>query len=373
MRIELEARARPSRVMMFASPVLAIALTLLFGAAMFAAMGLDPVEALYVYFVEPLTDPWSLQELLVKATPLILIGVGLSICFLSGNWNIGAEGQFTMGAIAGTFIALTFYESSGFWVLPVMLIAGMIGGMAWAAIPALLKTRFNANEILTSLMLTYVALLLLDYMVRGPWRDPAGFNFPESRLFSDAATMPLLVADGRLHLGLLFAGIAAIAAAFMLARTLKGFEVKVVGEAPRAARFAGFSQRRMVYFAFLTCGALAGLAGIGEVAGPIGQLLPTISPGYGFTAIIVAFLGRLNPIGVVFAGLLLALSYIGGENAQITLGVPVDATGVFQGVLLFLVLACDTLIKYRFRVIRPHRAAEPLARPAATGGSDAVV
>ncbi|MBZ0216721.1 MAG: ABC transporter permease, partial [Fimbriimonadaceae bacterium] len=205
------------------------------------------------------------------------------------------------------------------------------------------------NEILTSLMLTYVALLLLDYLVRGPWRDPDGFNFPESRLFSESTTMPLLFSDGRLHLGTAFAIVGALAVAFVLAKTLKGFEIKITGEAPRAARFAGFSQKGMIYFSLLLSGAFAGLAGISEVAGPIGQLLPTISPGYGFTAIIVAFLGRLNPIGVVFAGLLLALSYIGGESAQIQLGLPVDMTSVFQGVLLFLVLTCDTLIKYRIR------------------------
>ena len=351
MRLELEARAQPSKTMAIVSPLMAIFLTLVFGALMFLALGLNPGEALYIYFVQPLLDPWQLQELVVKATPLILIGVGLSVCFLSNIWNIGAEGQFTFGAICGSFIALTFYDVEAFWVFPLMLVAGILGGMAWAAIPAFLKARFNANEILTSLMLTYVALLLLDYLVRGPWRDPDGFNFPESRLFSESTTMPLLVADGRLHLGALFAVIGALAVAFMLAKTLKGFEVKVTGEAPRAARFAGFSQKGMIYFSLMLSGAFAGLAGISEVAGPIGQLLPTISPGYGFTAIIVAFLGRLNPIGVIFAGLLLSLSYIGGESAQIQLGLPVDVTSVFQGVLLFLVLTCDTLIKYRFRII----------------------
>jgi len=356
MRLELEARARPSKLMAVMSPVFAIVLTLIFGALMFLAMGLDPAEALYIYFVRPLLDPWQLQELVVKATPLILIGIGLSVCFLSNIWNIGAEGQLTFGAICGSFIALTFHDVDAFWVFPLMLLAGVTGGMIWAGIPAILKARFNANEILTSLMLTYVALLLLDYLVRGPWRDPGGFNFPESRLFSESATMPLLMSDGRMHLGIVFAVVGAVAVAFMLAKTLKGFEIRVSGEAPRAARFAGFSRKGMIYFSLLLSGAFAGLAGISEVAGPIGQLLPTISPGYGFTAIIVAFLGRLNPIGVILAGLLLALSYIGGEAAQIELGLPVDVASVFQGVLLFFVLTCDTLIKYRIRTVLSARS-----------------
>ncbi len=350
MRIDLEARGQPSALMTWLSPVIAIVITLIVGAIMFSFMGLEPLNALYVYFVQPLTNAYQLQELVVKATPLILIGIGLSVCFLSNNWNIGAEGQFVMGGIAGSWVALTFYGMEGFWILPLMMIAGAIGGLLWALLPAFFKARFNANEILTSLMLTYVALQILDYLVRGPFRDPDGFNFPESRLFSPSATMPLLTDGGRMHLGAVFAIIAAIAVAILLWRTIKGFEVKVSGEAPRAARFAGFSEKGMIYFSLLLSGALAGLAGISEVAGPIGQLLPVISPGYGFTAIIVAFLGRLNPIGVIFAGLLLALTYIGGENAQILLQVPGDATGVFQGILLFFILACDTLIKYRVKI-----------------------
>ncbi len=350
MRIDLEARGRPSVLMIWLSPVIAIVITLFVGGIMFSFMGLEPLNALYVYFVQPLTNAYQLQELVVKATPLILIGVGLSVCFLSNNWNIGAEGQFVMGGIAGSWVALTFHGMEGFWILPLMMIAGALGGLLWALLPAFFKARFNANEILTSLMLTYVALQILDYLVRGPLRDPDGFNFPESKLFSPSATMPLLTDGGRMHLGAVFAVISAIAIAILLWRTIKGFEVKVSGEAPRAARFAGFSEKGMVYFSLLLSGALAGLAGISEVAGPIGQLLPVISPGYGFTAIIVAFLGRLNPIGVIFAGLLLALTYIGGENAQILLQVPGDATGVFQGILLFFILACDTLIKYRVKI-----------------------
>lgn len=355
MQLDLEKRTEHSRLMALLSPLIALALTLVSGAILFAAIGQDPAAALYAFFIEPLTSAWSLQELVVKATPLVLIGVGLAVCFRSNTWNIGAEGQFTAGAIAGAMLPILLPGFEGPLTLPLMLVMGVAGGMALAAVPAFLKVRFGTNEILTSLMLVYVAQLALDWLVRGPWRDPDGFNFPESRLFSASQTLPTF-GDGRMHLGAVFALTAVAVLTFLLARTLKGFEIRVLGEAPRAGRFAGFSRNRMVWFAFLLSGGLAGLAGISEVAGAINQLTPVISPGYGFTAIIVAFLGRLNPIGILFSGLLLALSYLGGEAAQVSLGLTDKTTRVFQGMLLFYVLACDTLILYRIRLTRPSAA-----------------
>jgi len=356
--IALIPREQPSRIWSYLAPVLAVALTLIAGVILFALMGYDPFETLYHFFISPLSTRYGLAELIVKATPLVLIGIGLSIGFRAGVWNIGAEGQLTLGAIFGGGLAIWFHQSESVLLLPAMLVMGAIGGALWALIPAFLRTRFNVNEILTSLMLTYVATLLLSALVHGPWRDPDGFNFPESRLFPDAGTLPILLDGTRLHLGALLALVACIATWFMLSRTLLGFQIKVVGEAPRAARFAGFSEKRMVWFSMALGGGLAGLAGLGEVAGPIGQLVPEISPGYGFTAIIVAFLGRLHPIGVLFAGLLMALSYLGGENAQIAVGLPTAATGVFQGMLLFFVLAADVLIRHRL-VWRGAGLAEP--------------
>lgn len=353
MRLELERRAAPSRQMALLSPVIAIALTVLAGAFLFAVAGKDPLQGLYVYFVSPFATAYSAQELLVKASPLIMIALGLSLCFQANVWNIGAEGQYTLGAIFGTWVALRLADWDSPLLLVTMLAAGILGGILWATIPAVLKTVFRANEILTSLMLTYVALLLLDYLVRGPWRDPAGFNFPETALFSAAASLPELTSDGRLHLGVVFAFLLAGAMALLLPTTLKGFEIRTFGQAPKAARFAGFGTRSLVLFVFLTSGALAGLAGIAEVSGTIGQLLPTISPGYGFTAIIVAFLGRLNPIGIVLAAIVMSVSYIGGETAQIRLDLPIDVAKVFQGILLFFLLACDTFILYRLRVRGP--------------------
>ena len=349
MFVKLVKRPEPSKNMVFLSPLLAFGITLVAGVIMFWMMGINPADALYAYFVEPLTSVYGWAELGVKATPLILIAVALSIGFRAGVWNIGAEGQLTIGAVCGGGVALWLYAVDSIFVLPLMLLCGILGGMAWAAIPAFLKTRFNANEILTSLMLTYVATLILSLLVHGPWRDPDGFNFPESRIFSDSATLPIIMENTRLHLGWLLA-LAVVAAAWvLLARTIIGFQVKVIGQAPAAGRYAGFSINRMIWFCLLTAGGAAGLAGIIEVSGPIGQLLPAISPGYGFTAIIVAFVGRLHPLGVLFAGLLLALSYLGGETAQITLNLPLAVTGVFQGMLLFFLLACDVLIHYRIR------------------------
>jgi len=252
---------------------------------------------------------------------------------------------------------------AGAWVLPAMLVMGAIGGALYALIPAICKVRFGASEILTSLMLVYVADLFLDYLVRGPWRDPNGFNFPTTAEFDPVATVPILIEGTRLHLGAMVALVVVAVAAVMLGRTIMGFEIRVVGAAPRAARFAGFNSDHLVILTFMISGALAGLAGIIEVAGPVGHLQPNFSPGYGFTAIIVAFLGRLNPIGILIAGLFLALTFIGGEQAQISIKVPLDLTKVFQGILLFYVLACDSLILYRIRLISspPGAAADGIA------------
>jgi simple sugar transport system permease protein len=356
MRLTLERRAERSTLLALISPLLAVALTLLAGACLFALLGKNPVTAVAIYFLHPLTDAYALQEIVVKATPLVLIGVGLSLCYLANAWNIGAEGQFLVGAVTGSFLAIEIQGSdAGGWVLPAMLVLGAAGGALYALVPAMLKVRFGASEILTSLMLVYVADLALDYLVRGPWRDPHGYNFPTTAEFN--TTVPILIEGSRVHLGAPIALLVALVAALVLRRTIRGFEVRLVGAAPKAARFAGFRSDRVVIVTFVISGALAGLAGIIEVAGPIGHLQPSISPGYGFTAIIVAFLGRLHPIGVLVASLFLALTFIGGEGAQITLKVPLDLTKVFQGILLFFVLACDSLVFYRIRLIRPHRRA----------------
>lgn len=347
-------RVAPSRAWLWLSPVTAIVLTLIAGAILFSVMGTSPLKGLSVFIIAPLTSFRGWSELALKATPLILCGVGLAVCFRANVWNIGAEGQLIAGAIAGGGIALSAdAESSRAWFVWVLL-ASMLGGALWASITAWLRDRFNANEILVSLMLVYVAQQLISWVVQGPWRDPNGYGFPQSELFAAATRVPIILDGLRLNAGSVVALLAAVAVWWMLARTVIGFQLKVVGLAPKAARYAGFSSRRSLWIALLVSGALAGLAGGLEVAGPIGQLTSTVSPGYGFAAIIVAFVGRLHPVGIVLASLVMALFYIGGELAQSRLGLPSALTGVYQGLLLFFLLACDTFVRYR---VQFHRAA----------------
>jgi general nucleoside transport system permease protein len=359
LQLVLEKRSERSVFAAVASPLIATALSLMTMAVMFAILGKNPITSLGVYFLDPLTDSYSLGELVVKATPLVMIGIGLSFCYIANIWNIGAEGQFLIGAVAGSWLAVrTNGTGVGPWVLPVMLFLGALGGALYALIPALCRIRFGASEILTSLMLVYIANYGMDYLVRGPWRDPHGLNFPTTADFDPVATIPILIPGSRVHAGALIALLVVGFGAVLLGRTIMGFEVRLLGAAPRAARFSGFNPDKLVLFTFAVSGALAGLAGIIEVAGPVGHLQPDFSPGYGFTAIIVAFLGRLNPVGVLIAGLFLALTFIGGENAEIAIKVPLDLTKVFQGILLFYVLACDSLIVYRVRLMRSRHASE---------------
>ena len=350
--LKLEPRPQASRWWSYGSPLLALCITVLIGVALFAVLGKDPVRGLQVFFWEPLRTRYALGELMVKATPLLLIALGLAVCFRSNVWNIGAEGQFVMGAIAAGGVALMASKDTGAWIVPALLAAGVLGGMAWAGLTALLRDRFNANEILVSLMLVYVATLLLGYLVYGPWKDPMGYNFPQTRMFERVTQMPKLFAGSRVTIGLPLALAGSALLWVFLFRTRAGFALQVGGLAPAAARYAGFSSRRALWAALLISGATAGLAGALEVAGPIGQLTPYVPAGYGFAAIIVAFVGRLHPVGMVFSALLMSMFYIGGELAQSRLGLPKSLTGVFQGLLLFTLLACDTLIAYRVRRVR---------------------
>jgi ABC-type uncharacterized transport system permease subunit len=357
MRLELVPRATIAPVARLIAPIAAIATAMLIGGGVVALMGRSPAEAFEIYILDPLSESWSLQELALKMVPLTLIATGLCYCFRANVWNIGAEGQFVFGAIIGSIVPLaTAGSDPGPWVLVVAISLGALGGVIYALIPALLRVALGVSEILTSLMLVYIAQIGLDYLVRGPWRDPKGFNFPQSVNFDPGATMPLLFEDGRLHAGVLLALLAVLLTWFIFARTLFGFGIRVSGEAPRAARFAGFKAQRLVLIAFAISGGLAGLAGITEVTGQIGQLKPVISPGYGFTAITVAFLGRLHPLGVMFGAFVVSLTVIGGENAQIMLKLPLDLTTAFQGLLLMCVLGADALVSYRVRIARPAMA-----------------
>ena len=347
--LKLEARPQPSKLMSTASPLLALAITVLIGIVLFTLLGKDPLKGLYVFFIEPVKSLYALSELTVKATPLILIALGLAVCFRSNVWNIGAEGQFVVGALCAGWVAMQATPEMGRWIVIPILVAGVLGGMLWAGIVALLRDRFNANEILVSLMLVYVAEMVLSYLVYGPWKDPKGYNFPQTITFLASTKIPRLVDGLRANIGVVIALVAVAGFWIFLFRTYRGFQLQVGGLAPMAARYAGFSSRHGLWTALLLSGGMAGLAGGLEAAGPLGQLTPYVPAGYGFAAIIVAFVGRLHPVGIIFSALLMSMFYIGGELAQSRLGLPKSLTGVFQGLLLFALLACDTLIHYRVR------------------------
>jgi len=365
--VHLEARAAPSRSAAWLSPLAAIALMMASGFVLFWLLGKDPLAAMRAFFIDPIATRYGIGELLQKASPLALIGTGLAIGYRANVWNIGAEGQLALGAIAGGALALWGGDHAR-WLLPAMFAAGALAGAGWAAIPAWLRTRCNANEILTSLMLVYIATLLLSLLVHGPWRDPQGFNFPQSRMFAASALLPSILDGTRLDAGALLT-LAIVAAAWVFtARSVVGFEMRVAGLAPDAARYAGIRTSRVVWTGMLVGGACAGLAGVGEIAGPIGQLLPSVSPGYGFAAIIVAFVGRLHPLGVLFASVLMSLLYLGGESAQLELNLPSSVTGIFQGTLLFFLLAADVLIYYRVRFGWRRVAAQPGTQRARRAG-----
>jgi general nucleoside transport system permease protein len=344
--LRLEARSATSDWMRLASPPIAVAMTVLTGLLIFALLGKDPVQGFQVFFINPVKSFYGLTELMLKATPLAMCAIGLAIGFRAKVWNIGAEGQFIVGAIFATGVGL-YLGSISIISLVLMMLAGMLGGALWASIAALLKTRFNTNEILVSLMLVYVAELLVSWVVFGPWKDPQGFNFPQTQMFESTALLPVLVQGTRLNLAFGLAIVLLIAGHVMLTRTYLGYKMRVAGESPKAAGYAGISTKTMTWVGLLVGGACAGLAGMAEVAGPMGQLTDKVGSGYGFAAIIIAFVGRLHPVGIGLAALLMALFYIGGEQAQQYLGLPGAISKVFQGLLLFYLLAADVLIQYR--------------------------
>jgi len=344
--IRLERRPQPSARWRWLAPVVAVGLTVLTGLIIFALLGKDPILGFQVFFVYPLRSLYGLSELLLKATPLALIGMGLAVGFRAGIWNIGAEGQFLFGAVFATGVALYLPSITGVSLL-VMVFAGILGGMAWALIPAWLRARFHTNEILVSLMLVYVAQLFVSWLVFGPWRDPRGFNFPQTEIFDAAWLLPTLLSGSRLNLAFVLTLIVLVIGHILLAKSYYGFSIRVAGESPSAARYAGLSERRNIYAGLLIGGACAGLAGMAEVAGPMGQLTDKASVGYGFAAIIVAFVGRLQPLGIGLAALVMALFFLGGEQAQQYLNLPGSISRVFQGLLLFYLLAADVLAQFR--------------------------
>jgi len=345
--LRLEKRASQSQKMLWLSPILAIALTLLTGSIIFSLLGHSPLTTLYTLFISPLMDLYGWTELAVKTIPILLCAIGLNLCFKAQIWNIGAEGQFIIGAIVGASVALLYPDTSSYFALVCALCAGIFAGMAWAGIAAWLRAQLNTNEVLTTIMLNYIAVSLLAYAVHGPLKDPDGYNFPQSALLGDYLLLPLVLEDYRMTISIFFAALALSFSWLLLGKTLVGFQISVLGQDERAVTFAGFKKNRIIWFVFLVSGGLAGLAGISEVSGPIGQLVPDVASGYGYTAIIVVFLGRMSHLGILLASLLLGTTYLGGEMVQMELNLSSSVSSLLQGLLLFYLLACDVLIKYR--------------------------
>jgi simple sugar transport system permease protein len=364
MRIRLEKRLTPSRFMQVATPIASVLLTMLLGAIIFQLIGFDGPRAIYETFITPIVASYKWQDVATKAAPLIIIALGLSLGNQAKIWNIGAEGQYIIGALAGAGVAFALPDAQGFWVIPLMIAAGIVGGVAWAAIPAFLKTRYRVSEVLSTLMLVYVALQVLNYLVSGPWKDPNGHNFPQTPPFTAAQLLPHAIAGTAIPPGLVVGILLTLVFWLLTTRSVYGFSVRTVGAAPNAARYGGFDASRTVWSTLMISGGMAGLAGILEASSQLGQINLGFPSGYGFTAIIVSFLGRLHPIGVFLAALILAVTYVGGQVAQTVVHVPNATAGIFQAMMLFFILASDILVRYRLRIIRdtPRAAhAEALA------------
>jgi len=361
MRIRFEKRLTPSRFMLVATPIASVLLTMLLGAVIFELIGFDGPNAIYQTFITPIVASYKWQDVATKAAPLIIIALGLSLGNQAKIWNIGAEGQYIIGALCGAGIAMAFPNAQGFWIIPLMIAAGIVGGMVWAAIPAFLKTRFRVSEVLSSLMLVYVALQVLNYLIGGPWKDPNGHNFPQTPPFTPAQQLPHTLPGTPFPPGLAVAVLLTIAFWVVMARSVYGFSVRTVGAAPEAARYGGFDASRTVLSTLMIGGGMAGLAGILEASSQLGQINLGFPSGYGFTAIIVSFLGRLHPIGVFLAGVILAVTYVGGQVAQTVVHVPEATAGIFQATMLFFILASDIFIRHRLRIVReaPHPATAP--------------
>jgi ABC-type uncharacterized transport system permease subunit len=352
MRIRFEKRLTPSRFMLIATPIASVLLTMLLGAVIFELLGFDGPQAIYETFITPIVASYKWQDVMIKAAPLIIIALGLSLGNQAKIWNIGAEGQYIVGALAGAGVAFAFPNAHAFWIVPLMIAAGILGGMIWAAIPAFLRTRFRVSEVLSTLMLVYVALQVLNYLIGGPWKDPNGHNFPQTPPLTAAQELPHTLPGTVIPPGLVVAIVLTLVFWVLMSRSVYGFSVRTVGAAPEAARYGGFDASRTVWSTLMISGGMAGLAGILEVMSQLGQINLGFPSGYGFTAIIVSFLGRLRPIGVFLAGLILAVTYVGGQVAQTVVHVPNATAGIFQAMMLFFILASDILVRYRLRVVR---------------------
>ncbi len=349
----IETRTRRTRFSAIIPPLIAVCTTIVASIIILTSLDVSPSRALYYLYIAPMATRFNFAEVILKMAPLLLIAQGLAIGFRARIWNIGAEGQLIMGAIGGSLLPIWFNDSGNILMLPAMVVVGAIFGMAWAAIAAVLRVRMNANEILVTLMLNSIALQVLYYLISGPLRDPFGFNFPQSALFPDVAMLPILLANTRANISIFFAVLVTLLAWFFMQRSFPGYRLQVGGSAPDAARYAGFGEKQAIWVSLLVGGTCAGIAGVFEVAGPLGQLQRVVTPGYGFAAIIVAFLGGLNALGILAAAFFMALIYVGGDIAQTSAKVPYSVNTILQGVLLVSYIASRVFSDYRVRLRKP--------------------
>jgi simple sugar transport system permease protein len=356
MGIRLERRLERSRKLEYLVPVLSVLLSLVVCAVLLLATGTNPLVAYGAMMKEAFGTSYGFAEVLVKATPLILCGLGVMLAFKMLFWNIGAEGQLHMGAWGATAVVMTGWDGSAWLMIPAMMLAGAACGALWALLPAYLKVKLNCNEIITTLLLNYVAILWVAHFIYGPWKDPVSFGFPMTKLFPEGAQL-LRFGTGRVHLGLIFALAITVILYLLQEKSRWGFEVAVTGGNPRAAEYAGMNSTRNVLLVMLISGGLAGLAGMVEVSGIQLKLLKDISPHaapYGYTAIIIAWLARRNPWGVLIVSILMGGLYVGGETVQITMKLPVNIVLIIQALILFFVLGGDILSRYRLVSSRPR-------------------
>lgn len=359
----------PSGARILAVSLLAILAAFLTAGIIFWAYGVNPVRAYVTIVRDVLITPGALPEILRPAIPLLLAGVGLVLAFRAQFYNIGAEGQLLAGAIAATGVAL-FTPIRGGWAIPAMFAAGFLAGALWGLVPSLLKLRLSVNEVITTLMMNYIGLYLVSWLVTGPWKGPSVRGFAYTDQFPGAAWLPLLPGT-RVHWPTLAVGIAfAAACALLLGRTRLGFEVRAQGENPEAARYAGIDPLRTTLFVMLLSGGAAGLAGVGEVAGVHHKLLDPnqVSLGYGYAAIIVAWLARGKPLATIISATLFGLIYSSGDAMQVSLQMPFRVTDVFNGLILFFLIGSERLLPYRIRWA-PARAGGSVAPAAPDGAS----
>jgi len=352
-RVTLEKRGTTPYLIHFLVPVSSVVAALLVGAIFLKATGHSPLEIYAMMFDGAFGSMYGISETIVKAIPLMLTGLGVSIAFRMLLWNIGAEGQLYMGAFAASWVALFAPDMPGYIMLPLMFIAGFLGGALWGLLPAIPRAFLGVNETITTLMLNYVAILWVDYLVYGPWKDPKGFNFPLTAPFRDSASLPTF-GNSRVHLGLLFALAAVVIVYVLLKHTRWGYEIRIIGESQNAARYAGMNIGKNILLVMLLSGGLAGLAGMAEVSGITHRLQHGISSGYGYTAIIIAWLSKLNPWAIIIVSFLFGGLLVGGFSIQ-TSGLPSATVFMLQGLILFFVLGGEILTRYRIKLQRGRK------------------